>query len=138
MNFGNVGVGGGVGSVGEINDKKMELFLSKCFANLFSSYTQAFNKKYKRMGSLFVKNFKRNPIDNKENFHNAVYYTHRNPIHHGFCKNFDEWEHSSYNEIIEEQTEIIELSKLFKMFDSKENFIETHQIQNANIQLVDI
>ena len=68
----------------------------------------------------------------------SIYYTHRNPIHHGFCINFDEWEYSSYNEIVEEKTEIIELSKLFKMFDGKENFIKTHNIQNTDIQLFDI
>src|SRR5690554_4381464 len=32
-------------------------FLSKQFANFFSSYTQSFNKVYGRRGSLFLKNF---------------------------------------------------------------------------------
>src|SRR5699024_9043157 len=40
-------------------------FLSKQFANFFSSYTQAFNKVYKRRGSLFLKNFKRKEIRNE-------------------------------------------------------------------------
>ncbi len=37
----------------------LEKLLSKKFSNLFSSYTQAFNKLYQRRGSLFIKNFKR-------------------------------------------------------------------------------
>jgi hypothetical protein len=90
------------------------------------------------MGSLFVKNFKRNRIDSKEYFYNAILYTHRNPIHHGFCKNFNEWKHSSYNEIVEENTEIVEVSKLLKMVENKENFIEIHKNQKNNIHLDDI
>src|ERR1035437_1197874 len=77
-NFGKVGV----------PDEEIERYLSKQFANLFSSYTQSFNKMYKRMGSLFIKNFKRNPILDKEQFTNTIIYTHRNPIHHGFCRSY--------------------------------------------------
>ena len=76
---------------GSVTNNEIEKFLSKQFANLFSSYTQSFNKVYHRMGSLFIKNFKREPITDRTHFLNAVVYTHRNPIHHGFCKSFDEW-----------------------------------------------
>jgi REP element-mobilizing transposase RayT len=55
-NFGRVGVSN-VSNVS--SDSEIEKFLSKQFANLFSSYTQSFNKVYGRMGSLFIKNFKR-------------------------------------------------------------------------------
>ena len=78
---------------------EIEKYLSKQFANLFSCYTQSFNKVYQRMGSLFIKNFKREPIHDKTHFLNAVIYTHRNPIHHGFRIGYDEWEYCSYNEI---------------------------------------
>ena len=77
-------------------------------------------------------------IDNKEYFYNAIRYTHQNPIHHGFCNDFSEWKYSSYNEIVEGNTEIIELSKLLKLFDSKENFIEIHNTQKNDFQLIDI
>lgn len=36
----------------------IEKKVSKAFSNLFSSYTQAFNKVYERKGSLFVPNMK--------------------------------------------------------------------------------
>lgn len=42
----------------KISDSEIEKYLSKQFANLFSSYTQAFNKVNNRMGSLFIKKFK--------------------------------------------------------------------------------
>ncbi len=41
-----------------VENQEIEKFLSKKFANLFSSYTQAFNKSNQRIGSLFIKNLK--------------------------------------------------------------------------------
>ena len=111
-NFGKV-------SSSNIENKEIEKFLSKQFSNLFSSYTQSFNKVYKRMGSLFIKNFKREAILDKEHFFNAVIYTHRNPIHHGFCTAFTEWGYSSYSETIERKSKIVEADKLIKIFGSK-------------------
>lgn len=109
------------------SDDEIEKFLSKQFSNLFSSYTQSFNKVYNRMGSLFVKNFKREPIYNKPHFLSAVVYTHRNPIHHGFCKGFEDWAHSSYNSILYGAETFVEAEKLLKLTGVKEVFIELHK-----------
>jgi putative transposase len=119
-NFGNV--------VTTINDSEIEKYLSKQFANLFSSYTQSFNKVYHRMGSLFIKNFKRKPISDKTHFLNEIVYTHRNPIHHGFCEKYEDWEYCSYHEIVEGVSDLTEISKLLKITDGMENFRELHQL----------
>lgn len=74
-----------------ISNDDIEKYLSKQFSNFFSCYTQSFNRMYKRMGSLFIKNFKREITLDKEYFMNAVVYTHRNPVHHGFCKRYNGW-----------------------------------------------
>lgn len=113
---------------GRVTDNEIEKFLSKQFANLFSSYTQSFNKVYHRMGSLFIKNFKREPITGKTHFLSAIVYTHRNPIHHGFCKRLDEWLHSSYPGIIYGVESIVETDKMLKMAGSIDDFIEMHKI----------
>ena len=109
------------------SDDEIEKFLSKQFSNLFSSYTQSFNKVYNRMGSLFVKNFRREPIYNKPHFLSAVVYTHRNPIHHGFCKGFEDWAHSSYNSILYGAETFVEAEKLLKLTGGKEAFLELHK-----------
>jgi REP element-mobilizing transposase RayT len=111
----------------KIENNEIEKFLSKQFSNLFSCYTQSFNKTYKRMGSLFIKNFKREAILEKEYFLNAIVYTHRNPIHHGFCTQFTDWGYSSYSEINEQKSNIIEFTKLLKVFDGHSNFIDFHK-----------
>ncbi len=115
----------------EITDNMIERLISKQFANLFSSYTQSFNKVNKRRGSLFLKNFKRELIENKEYFLNAIIYTHRNPIHHAFCERYTDWGYTSFCEIKERNSQIIEVNKLFCMFDGQISFIELHE-QSAN------
>jgi len=122
-NFGKVSSS----SNSSIENKEIEKFLSKQFSNLFSSYTQSFNKVYKRMGSLFIKNFKREAILDKKHFFNVIIYTHRNPIHHGFCTTFTDWGYSSYSETIELKSKIVEVDKLIKIFGSKQQLIEAHQ-----------
>jgi putative transposase len=110
-----------------VTNNEIEKFLSKQFANLFSSYTQSYNKVYHRMGSLFIKNFKRELITDKSHFLNAIVYTHRNPIHHGFCKSFDEWPYSSYPGIIYGVEGIVETDKMLKMVGNIDDFIELHK-----------
>jgi REP element-mobilizing transposase RayT len=110
-----------------IADEEIERFLSKQFANLFSSYAQSFNKMYKRMGSLFIKNFRREPILNKQHFINAIIYTHRNPIHHGFYTYYSGWGYTSYCKILETKSELVEVEKILKIFGSRDQFIEIHQ-----------
>lgn len=113
-----------------ISDSDIEKYLSKQFARFFSCYTQSFNKIYKRMGSLFIKNFKRQPIENKQHFLNTVIYTHRNPIHHGFCNGFNEWSYSSYFDFVNGDDSLVQVEKLLKMFGGLQSFKEQHQ---ANI-----
>ena len=110
-----------------ISDNEIEKYLSKQFSNLFSCYTQSFNKVYHRMGSLFIKNFKREPISDKIYFLNAIVYTHRNPIHHGFRKKFQDWEYSSYNDIVGGVCDFIEISKLLTMTGGLESFKKMHR-----------
>ncbi len=118
-NFGKV-------KIKKLSDSEIEKYLSKQFANLFSSYTQAFNKVNHRMGSLFIKNFKRDPILIKAHFINTVIYTHRNPVHHGFRESYDEWPYSSYFDIVNGQATFVETPKLMKLFDGRESFIKMH------------
>lgn len=123
LDFGKVKKGEGV----KTSDIDIEKFLSKQFSNLFSSYTQSFNIMYKRRGSLFIKNFKREAILDKEYFINAIVYTHRNPIHHGFCSRYVDWSYTSYSEISEHRSDFVEIEKLITVFDGKQHFDDIHQ-----------
>lgn len=124
------------GKVLTISDSEIEKYLSKQFANLFSCYTQSFNKVYNRMGSLFIKNFKREPIHHKAHFLNVIVYTHRNPVHHGFCSKYDDWDYSSYNEIINGVCDQIELNKLLKLTAGIESFRAMHRAALENFTTI--
>jgi len=73
-----------------LTQKHLEQKTSKSFANLFSSYTQTYNKIYNRMGSMFVPSMKTVTIEDDGHFCKAVHYTHANPVHHGFTKSIRE------------------------------------------------
>lgn len=92
-------------------------FLSKQFSNFFSSYSQAFNKVYRRRGSLFLKNFKRKEITSDSYLKNIVLYIHLNPIKHGFTKNLQDWLHTSFNELPSLNPDFMEL-----IFGDKNNY----------------
>ncbi len=114
----------------KLGDKKIDddpeglksKFLSKQFSNFFSSYSQSFNKVYKRRGSLFLKNFKRKEIENDFYLKNIILYIHLNPIKHGFTNQIDEWPWHTYHEFIKEETELIQ-----NLFSGLEAFKEAHQ-----------
>jgi REP element-mobilizing transposase RayT len=103
------------------------LFISKQFANLFSSYTQSYNKVYVRMGSLFMKNFKRKIINTEMQLKRTIIYIHLNPLHHGFVDRPEKWLFSSYNKIIEDSNKWIDGKSVLELFEDLENFKSCHQ-----------
>lgn len=107
--------------------KTFQKLISKQFSNLFSSYTQAFNKRYERKGSLFMPNFKRKEITSESYLTAVVAYIHRNPIHHGFCTSLHEWKFSSYNAYIHEKSTKIQKDYILKWFNGKNEFISFHK-----------
>jgi len=107
----------------------LEKLISKQFSNFFSSYTQAFNKQQDRMGSLFMKNFKRKQVTSTEYLRKLVLYIHSNPVEHGFCDNIEDWKFSSYNAIISGNTNSLLCKEVIELFDDLENFIYCHNHQ---------
>jgi putative transposase len=122
----------------KIQGNEMELyqtFISKQFSNLFSSYTQSFNKKYERKGSLFLKNFKRKEIDSTEYLLTAINYIHRNPIHHGIVNHFKLWKWSSYQAYISCQQTSVGKDDILKLVGSIDEFVKMHEAE-LGVELV--
>ena len=107
-------------------EKLKALFISKQFSKLFSSYTQAYNKVYKRMGSLFMKNFKRKHITEEKYFLRLINYIHFNPVNHGFVSRPEEWRFSSYNTILSGKSNIIKWKEVLECYGDKANFAYCH------------
>jgi len=101
--------------------------VSKQFSNFFSCYTQAFNKMYQRKGSLFMKNFKRKPIKYDAYFTKVIHYIHFNPVHHGFVRNIENWQWSSYHSFISESKTLLERNEVLNWYDGRIEFLRFHQ-----------
>lgn len=101
-------------------------FLSKQFANFFSSYTQAFNKVYGRRGSLFMKNFKQCEIRDDDYLRNLVIYIHLNPVKRGFTKNVGDWKWTSYDNFPDTHPALFTL-----LFDNRENYHSMHRLKQS-------
>ena len=110
-----------------LGDKEAAAFVSRSFGNLFSSYTQAYNKQQSRIGSLFIPNFKRKEIETPGYLGNVIHYIHSNPVHHGFAKKMMDWEFSSIHGYwMEKQTRLAK-EKGLEAFEGIERFKAQHQ-----------
>ena len=106
------------------------------FGKLFNSYTRAFNRTYNRSGSLFEGRFKRKPVQSLAHLLNLIAYIHRNPIHHGFVENLEDWPYISWHAL---QTDIPthlqrdELRFWTGEFASVEAFAATNPVDIASL-----
>jgi putative transposase len=107
-----------------------EINASKQFGHLFNAYSQAFNKRYNRTGSLFEKPFERIRVTDIQYFRQLVFYIHNNPVHHKFCDHIQDYAWSSYGSIISLKPTKIKRQELLGYFDSVGNFIDYHNSQH--------
>jgi len=101
--------------------------VSKQFANLFSSYTQAYNKMHGRRGSLFVPNFKRKQVSSDRDLTTVTHYIHSNPVHHGFVGSIDLWKWSSYHTLLSTKPTLLERNETISWFGNRNDFLSMHQ-----------
>ncbi len=105
------------------------------FSNFFNAYAKAFNKQQDRTGSLFEKHFKRIKIQSEEYFRNLTIYVHNNPVKHGITDDFKKYKYSSYGQIIDGTTSIINSKEVIDFFFDLENFKFVHQYKNDILSL---
>ena len=82
------------------NLEGLNIKIIQSISNFLNSYAKAFNKKYKRRGSLFQKRTKSKHIDQEKYLQRIVRYIHRNPLKHKLITNLEDWEFSSYPDYI--------------------------------------
>lgn len=109
---------------------------SNHFKDLFSSYTQAYNKFNREKGSLFEPRFKRRLITSENDLRNTLLYIHLNPLKHNLTKLMNEWNYSSYNQILSNKESLVEREEVIKLFDDLENFTFVHK-QQASLRNYD-
>ena len=105
----------------------VEKKVSKSFSNLFSCYSQSFNKIYGRKGSLFIPNMKQISINTTNDICKIVHYIHSNPVHHGFVKRIEDWKFSSYKTYLSDSDTKLARNEIIEIFGSRKYLIEYHQ-----------
>lgn len=102
-------------------------FISKQFSNLFNGYTKSFNKVYERSGSLFQRPFKRKEVVSSKYYADLITYIHRNPIHHGYVENAEQWPFSSFNAVRMRKPTKLRRDEVLGWFGDRDCFIQAHQ-----------
>ncbi len=125
------------------NKKKSEkydisAYLSKQYSNLFSSYTQAYNIKYHRRGSLFLKNFCKINITSNEYIQQCLTYIHLNPVYHNFVLLPNEWIYSSYNLYLLHEKSIVAIDEGISFFEDLKNFKYFHNLKRYEKYMLDM
>ena len=117
----------GFRNLDDLDEKSASNLLSRQFSNFFNSYTKAFNKVYKRRGSLFIKNFKRKEIKSEAYLRSCILYVHLNPVKHGFVRDVDDWQHSSFRQFPELYPKLLDW-----LFGTDEDYFKIHQERKNN------
>ena len=105
---------------------EIELNPSKQLSHFFNCYAQSINKAYKRNGKLFEEPFKRKEVDSDSYFTFLIYYIHFNAQHHGFVKDFRDWEFTSWHTYLNDEKSFLEKSSVIEWFGNKKHFIDAH------------
>lgn len=102
-------------------------YISQQWSHFLNGYTQAFNKKNHRRGSLFMRNFKRKLVDNEQYLKKLVHYIHYNPVEAGLVSKPENWTFSSYKTIISDKDTKLKREEVISWFDDLENFKYCHK-----------
>ncbi len=78
-----------------------EKTISNLIQAVFNSYSKAFNKLYKRSGTLFEGPFQSIHVDKESYLIYLCRYIHRNPLEARLVTNLEHWPYSNYLEWIE-------------------------------------
>jgi putative transposase len=110
-------------------EEHIDMLIERQINSFMVGYTNAINKVYNRKGNLFQSPFRRAEIKEESHLQQAIIYTHANAQKHGIIKDFKEYKHSSYWEVIHEVSTIVNVGKVLQFFGGKDKFIEQHRMQ---------
>jgi putative transposase len=94
--------------------------------HLMNSYTKYFNNKYDRSGTLVEGTYKRKRITDENHFNHLLCYIHRNPVHHGICRNYEDYSYTSYHDYFGNKKSLTETQKGLTNFGGLINLQKAH------------
>jgi putative transposase len=112
-----------------INDHAVSTMTERQVNSFMASYAKAINKLNSRKGGLFQSPFRRSLITNDQYLRHAIIYTHANAQKHGVVKDFREYRHTSYHEILAGKSENVNADFVIDLFGGREMYIQLHERQ---------
>jgi REP element-mobilizing transposase RayT len=109
-------------------------FVMQKLSNLLNAYAKAYNIRYNRKGALFLDFTKRIAVKDDNYFTSLINYIHQNPVHHGFCKDAEEWIYSSYTACLSEKPSKIKRKEVLEWFGDKVTFEQFHKENLVGLQ----
>lgn len=97
------------------------------FNKLFIGYTLSFNNVHNRKGHLFQRPFKRILVEDDVHFTQLIIYIHANSMKHQIDYNFQEYNWSSYQQILYNKQSFVEREKVLEWFGGPNKFIQLHK-----------
>jgi putative transposase len=102
-------------------------FIMERFSNFLNSYTKSFNKVYNRKGALFMDYLRRVEVLDDHQFSATLFYIHKNPVHHGYCKSMFDWKWTSYKAYLNDDSTFILKKDVLDWLGGKEAFLKFHE-----------
>lgn len=102
-------------------------WLSHQVGNWQNSYTKAFNKQQRRMGSLFIPTFCRKQVDKPDYFLQVLHYIHLNPIHHNLVRDITDWPFTSYHTYLSRKESKLNREETISWCGGFQAFLDLHR-----------
>lgn len=97
-----------------------------CLRGLKHSYSQYQSKKYERKGRQWTKDRMTTLLGDPSDIGRTILYIHKNPVFHGFVRQPEDWEFSSFNEIMMGDNRLVNSQKILDLFGGRDIFLEEH------------
>ncbi len=118
--------------------KYITLNPSRQLGHLFNTYANTINKTYKRTGSLFEEAFERKKVDSNIYLTTLIDYIHKNPVKHGFTKDFRDYPHSSYQSHLSEKNTNLDRKMVVEWFGGKSELQKFHSQEQDYDKIKDL
>jgi len=102
------------------------------FNRFFISYALKYNIQQKQKGHLFLRPFKRKPVNDDLHLTQLMIYIHANPVKHKIIKDLTYYKWSSYQALLSDSPTHLCREEVLNWFGGKENFIRVHHEQTLH------